>query len=801
MPFDLAFKAPWVLALIPLLLLLPRGRTLAWRMSALLLLLVALAQPTVGRPSNDIAILIDVSDSVGSGALELARSLDLTQLTAPPLVYLFANDATEVADLGSPIPDFLGGDSTDLARALQVVAASGVERALLISDGAESVGDALAALPPVAVDSMAVASRPNARLVDLLAPQQASPGETVEVVAVVETDVATEATIFPTAGPEALPAITVALAPGRSSVPFQIQVGENSIVRITASFDVDFTQPRSDDALAIDLPVSESEPVLVIGDPAFAGLLETQGFEVVRGDVASVVTPLRYSAIVLRQSAGQFTPGQLDLLKSYVDNGGGLLMTGGPESFGFGAWYRTPVEEALPVSTDLRTEVSLPLVALVIVLDRSQSMSTGTPSKIDLAREGAISVVELAYQDDLLGLIAFSDASSAEWVFELRPATDRGKQEMLAGILNITTQGGTVLEPAYDQAIRTLAQTDAAVKHIIILSDGKLYDGQGPFATTTEVEFGVMAATALATRITTSTIAIGEQADFERLESIAASGGGRYYQALDVSTLPQIFTNEALTATRSLLREEAFRPTAHRHPLLPANVDPPPVDAYIASTLKPDAEVLFEGLLEEPILAVRRQGLGRTAALTTDLNAWAGEFGNWPELPGVLGTVTRWLQANPAQYSASMGREGNELRVVVDAVRDGEYINNRNLKVRFGGITSDLEQVAPGRYEGRLDIGAVQGTLLIIDGSEVVARSRVTTPNPEFDTGDGHLLLERISERTGGAQVDPGVAYAPLTPSTSTPIWFVFALAGLVLFLIELVVRRFGRPRLQRQAT
>ena len=63
--------------------------------------------------------------------------------------------------------------------------------------------------------------------------------------------------------------------------------------------------------------------------------------------------------------------------------------------------------------------------------------------KIDLAREGAISVVELAYQDDLLGLIAFSDASSAEWVFELRPATDRGNiqkpQSGCSVILSLST--------------------------------------------------------------------------------------------------------------------------------------------------------------------------------------------------------------------------------------------------------------------------------------------------------------------------------------------------------------------------
>src|SRR5690606_33596391 len=123
-----------------------------------------------------------------------------------------------------------------------------------------------------------------------------------------------------------------------------------------------------------------------------AELLETQGLDVVLGTPADVTSPLAYSAVVVRAGAPDFTPGQLDLLAAFVETGGGLLMTGGPQSFGFGAWYRTPVEAVLPVTTDLRTEVTLPLVALVMVIDRSQSMATGSPSKIELAKEGAIQV-------------------------------------------------------------------------------------------------------------------------------------------------------------------------------------------------------------------------------------------------------------------------------------------------------------------------------------------------------------------------------------------------------------------------
>src|SRR5699024_6244505 len=102
-----------------------------------------------------------------------------------------------------------------------------------------------------------------------------------------------------------------------------------------------------------------------------------------------------------------------------------------------------------------------------LIIDRSQSMSAGNPSRLELAKEGAIAVVELAFEQDLLGLLAFSDRS--EWIFRLRPATERGKREMLQHILGLTTSGGTILGPAYTEAIEVLETEEAAIKHIIIL--------------------------------------------------------------------------------------------------------------------------------------------------------------------------------------------------------------------------------------------------------------------------------------------------------------------------------------------
>lgn len=793
------FEQPLLLAALAAcavpLLTGPRGAARYLRAAALALLVLALAQPVRDAAGGHVAVLVDVSSSVGPFALDAAADLDLSALPRGSEYLVFAGDTARVAALPAAVPTFVRPATTDLSRALQVASAGGAGRVLLVSDGAVPALSVLAALPAVPVDVYPVASMSGVRLSELLVPSQASPGQSIEAVAVVEAGVAATVVVRPVVAGVELDPIEVEVGVGLTAVPFAFTAGEGASVGVSVSLESSAALAGAD-RLATEIGVRMRPPVLVVDDPALAALLEVQGLAVRTGSAADVVAPLPYSAVVIRGSAGDFTPGQLDLLRSFVENGGGLMMTGGPESFGFGAWYRTPVEEILPVTTDLRTEVTLPLVALVMVVDRSQSMASGNPSKIELAKEGAIQVVELAYFEDLLGLIVFSDSASTSWAFELRPATERGKREMLQAILNIGTGGGTVLEPAYRMAISALEATEAAVKHIIVLSDGRLYDGQGPFDPSRQADFGALAAAALASDITTSTIAIGDSADFERLTAIAAAGGGRYYEALDAATLPRIFSNEALTATRALLIDVPTTPRARPNQLVAFPDALPPVDAYIATALRSDAQALLVGRADEPLLAVRRAGLGRTAALTTDLNAWAGAFGAWVDLGGALGTLARWLQSLPSSYQAQVTRDGSELAIVVDAIRGGDYVDNEPLQARFAGTAVSLDQVAPGRYTGRLPYVQTGGDEVVVSNAgDVVARARIAGADPEFETSGGHTLLETIAERTGGDVVGPG-AYQPRLVTRRSPLWPVPALAAFGVFLAELVYRRvFGGVR------
>src|SRR5207253_6961971 len=62
-----------------------------------------------------------------------------------------------------------------------------------------------------------------------------------------------------------------------------------------------------------------------------------------------------YELLILSNvPATALTTRQMDLARTYVrDLGGGLIMLGGDQSFGLGGYYKTALEEILPVRSDL----------------------------------------------------------------------------------------------------------------------------------------------------------------------------------------------------------------------------------------------------------------------------------------------------------------------------------------------------------------------------------------------------------------------------------------------------------------
>ena len=87
-----------------------------------------------------------------------------------------------------------------------------------------------------------------------------------------------------------------------------------------------------------------------------------------------------FDAIILADlPATSLTPRQMQMVKRYVtDLGGGLVMMGSENSFGLGGYYKTPVEDVLPLISRFEKEKEKPSLAMVLVIDKSGSM-TGVP--------------------------------------------------------------------------------------------------------------------------------------------------------------------------------------------------------------------------------------------------------------------------------------------------------------------------------------------------------------------------------------------------------------------------------------
>ena len=70
----------------------------------------------------------------------------------------------------------------------------------------------------------------------------------------------------------------------------------------------------------------------------------------------------------------------------------------------------------------------------------------------------------------------------------------------------------------------------------------------------------------------------------------------------------------------------------------------PNLYGYIVTYGKPAAELVLVTPKTDPLLAVQRYGLGRTAAFTSDLSArWGKDWLRWPQFNQFVAQLMRWV--------------------------------------------------------------------------------------------------------------------------------------------------------------
>ncbi|MDL2248274.1 VWA domain-containing protein [Tyzzerella sp. OttesenSCG-928-J15] len=444
-----------------------------------------------------------------------------------------------------------------------------------------------------------------------------------------------------------------------------------------------------------------------------------------------------------------------EVLESYVKNGGGLLATAGDNSYAIGSYYKTKLEDILPVNMELKSKEELPDQAMVIVLDRSGSMSSGRygVSKLAMAKEAVIRSIDALNENDYYGVLTFDTVN--QWVVEPNMVGDN-KAGIIDKVASINEGGGTSIKPAVTEAFNKLKGMDTKLKHIILLTDGQ--DGDRNY---TELINQLKAE-----GITLSTVAVGGDSDITLLESMAEDAGGRYYFTDEFSDLPKIFTKEAFLSGKKYLNNEMFMATAGSYSPIMENIDGlPPFYGYVSSTAKPRADVVLYAQNEEPLLAAWQYGIGRSVAFLTDMEGnWSRDMLLTDEGVRLFTNMVSWIIRDNV---------GMEIYAQAERVSGGAEIT-MNLPYSAGvrslsavittpeleEIQVDFTQVSPGEYKGSIP-NDTEGTYIATvaltkdSGIEYTNCGINLAYSREYDLRQaefGRSLLERIA-LAGGGQV------------------------------------------------
>ncbi len=800
-----------------------RRAALGLRLLIVALLTVALADPVLGRtaqPEGALVILLDQSDSLGdAGKAALQSQADTLVKAHIGTARVIAFGANAVANDDRTA---LRADQTDLAGAL--AAARGLlnnapGRVVLLSDGAQTRGDALAAARALGlpVDTLAYqpTTRPEIWIAAVEAPQTLRADEEFSVTVIVGSSAAATAQLELSENARQLASHQVALKPGENRFTYQDRAGAPGVARFQVTIDGQpdtFVENNSGAATALIAPQPR---VLLVESRAGAAAqlgraLRAAGVQAeVRGAArlpAQISALDEYEGVVLIDvPAGDMTLDQMATLREYVrGEGRGLVVTGGRASFTLGAYKGTPLEEALPVTMDPPPRPERPPVTLLLIIDHSLSMgSISGISKLDMAKESALLATESLRQEDRVGVLSFDEQQNWTVDFQvLGSGLTLGQIQERIGALSIG--GGTDICAALDLGLSTLEQQPGKVRHAVIMTDGQSFrnDSCGPYSDLIE--------RARAADITLSSIAIGADADTELLQNLARWGAGRYHFAAKPEDIPRLTLIESQIASAEPQIEGDFRAQLQApHPLLrdftPNQI--PKLTGYVGTSIKPAAELVLKSPQDDPVLATWQYGLGRAVAWTPSADApWAEAWPNWPDYGKFWAQIIRYTlpepDSGPLQVRATP--HGDAVTIAVDALApSGAPIDLADTAATVtlpdgGARRIPLRQTAPGHYVEDVALPSDGAYAIAVtlrkDGAErSTATGYVQHPSAEYiPTTGGAALLAQISAATGGAALTGPADTTVVAAKTSAAreLWPWLLLLAALLWPLEIAVRR-----------
>jgi uncharacterized membrane protein/Mg-chelatase subunit ChlD len=733
------------------------------------------------------------------------------------------------------LPD--GSDlNAGLTTALNLVDPNRPARILVLSDGEANGAPTVAAARRARELQVPIDYREFERLrigdaavEAVLLPEKVGPLEPFQFSAVIFADKDVDGSVVVTSSGRQVASIKQHFSRGSNQVLFRDVIEAAGLHAYTVKLEVDQDPVPENNQGSGVVSVEAGQHVLVLNqDGADNNLVRALRGGRISVDVARAGNhPLtqdsleRYRTVILENvPARDFGRLKMERLAQFVEDlGGGLLLTGGERSFGTGGYFKSPLDNVLPVSMEIRQEHRKLQMALAIVLDRSGSMAVpvaGGRTKMELADIGTAECVRMLSAGDSVAVIAVDSAPHI-----IQPLAPVDNPELIAqkALTIQSTGGGIFVYTGLVAAGEQLINAPQLTKHIILFSDANDSEEPGEYEALLE-KFEKAG-------ITTSVIGLGTDVDkdAELLKDIAKRGKGNIMFTNDAQELPRLFTEDTMAVSRSsfVQKNPETQPDGISGQILPdsrlmGELNPgtfPSVDGYNLAYLKPEATlgVVTTDEFTAPLSAFWYRGLGRVAALTVEADGkFSGQFGNWRNYNDFLITHARWLSGGDEPDGAflKVEHDGQDALVTLelDPDRPGKQaIESPVLTVVPPGDERAAPIQIPFEWQGATTLQArfklsQTGTyrpLVKLGPTSFLRGATVTLPySPEFAPRtaeqSGILLLKTLAQMTGGKQrVNlPELLVELPRASSKLPLAPAFLIAGICLLLLEIAGRRLS---------
>ena len=804
-----------------------RAVAAAFRIAVVVLLVAALLEPVWHRSGKWMSVVyaLDVSSSIDptfvGTAIDWIASTNARGAPAHSAFLAFGGSAraaataegirsVEVSADGANRSINQGATNLEsvMARAFRSFDPRYLKRLVLITDGNENAGNVSRLLGEAQENGVRVFTLPATvrgdgdswvESIDL--PDELREQEPVTATVRVFSRVASIATVTLVSDDQTLETREVRLEPGLNEVDFEVRLPAGGAGTLSGRLDSENDPLGQNDLHTQAISVGARPRILYVeGRLASAqylrDALSSEGMDVTVVGPESLPTAgalenfdlMLMSDVPLDALGGE----QVNTILEYVrDSGGGFVFAAGESSYGEEGYEGSEIEEVLPIWFQVTEERKD--LALVIVLDKSYSM---VGPKLELSKEATRAALELLEPNHSFGLVTFDDTPYVTVPLQL--AVEKASINDL--ISRIIAGSQTNIYPALETAFNALADSEAEVRHVILLSDGKTY------ADAYEELVSLMSDS----DITVSTVAVGQEADRELLGNIAAWGRGRSYFIQDAERVPQVFIQETQIASQSTLVEEAVQTTVITSIEAFSDIDldaAPPLRGYVRTLAKETAEVLIQSQSEDPLLARWRYGLGRTAAFTSDVkNRWAVDWLTWDGYGKFWSQLVRETMRRDGggELDFVVERVGDEALITVSALtEEGAYRTDLDprlslVRTQGEGTTLDFQQVGPGTFQARHSLGAPgeEPYHFELSGNGIEDRSQALY----YRYGDEYRLYPANAELLGEIAAQTGGQFLPdagdifndygETASVPTPLWPWLSALALIGFLMDIAVRR-----------